>query len=193
MIELNKINERMKKEKEKRYGISLVDMQFTSKVENFEKLIDLLQKKYFIKVSANPHVTLFRCKSSSNSVNVTFEINRIFEEIVRGLNNVTLIFDSLSLDDDGVIRVRHKSNIRVERKEICSDLGFTLIKDPWITLGRMWDVSNLENDFENIREIIREYCVTSYIYKPCEVEMVLFRDILFEDITTIKKYRIDGR
>ena len=193
MFDFNKINDRIKKEKTKRYGISLVDMQFISKIECFEKLIDLLRRKYFIKVSENPHVTLFRCKSLSDSINVTCEINNIFEELVSNLNSVTLIFDTLSLDDDGVIRVRHKSNICTKKKENCSGLEFTLVQEPWITLGRVWDVSNLENNFADLSEIIRGYDVSDYVYKPSEVEMVLFRDILFEDITTIKKYRIDGR
>lgn len=191
MIDFNMINRRIEKEKETRYGISLVDRQFIYEIKIFEELVQVLKEKYFIKISLNPHITLFRCKSSNSFVNATYELNTIFESLAEDLNNIILVYKSISLDNDGVIRVKHKSNIYIKRREICSGLELTLVQEPWITLGRIWDVSNLELNFIHIKKIIEEYKVNYYIYKPHTLEMVLFKDILFENIITIKKYRIN--
>lgn len=190
MFSIEKIDKRLKKENEVRCGISLVNMDFIARIEYFNDLLKTLKKISFIKIPNDPHITILRCKSSKKPIYMTDKIKNTFEEIISQLNDIVLKFNNINIGNDGVIRALHSSNINNEWQGKCDGLDLKLINSPWVSLGRICEISDLENKFSLIKEIINNYKVPQYNYQLRNLQIVLFNDILFNDITILKDIQL---
>lgn len=193
MIELNRIEERIYKEKQERYGISLVDMSFFLKVNFFDSLLNKLKEYDFIDVPFNSHITILRCKSIRTKVYITDEIGKLFDNVVNDLNNLTLYFKSITIDNDGVIRIRHGSNISSVLNVRYNGLDYSLTLNPWISIARITSSLYFYERFTLISNLLKQYNSLQYSYMPDRLEMILFQDILFNEITSIKSYELVRR
>lgn len=201
------IEDRIKKQKEARYGISLVygipcpeDV-----IENKIKISGLVKRDFgnrFIWLKNYAlHITFLRGKSASCPIRIRKALHRGFRDAIESCPKMTMHQEKLSINDVGVIRIYYEgANTISTLKESVIDLLqntysvlVTAQESLWMTLGTLFYT------YENIvflRQHLKELNEAMEAF-PCHVcieisrlVLVYFRSTTFDNVDLIEEYRL---
>lgn len=193
MIDKNIAIDKSKKKESARFGISIVNM--VGSLNDIHKDIAKLKQekllyndRFIWNKGSNLHITLLRCQSVHNPIEVPDEYWRYLHELFCKKCEFSLRAEELSLDQDGVIRL-HLGTIPtkfwdgINISELCRQTGlnYTVIYKPWISLAysKIDAIDKICRDYEAISDLLNMRCREwRFIIK--EVAAVKYSDTSFK-------------
>lgn len=194
MIDKENTIKKSKKKMEARYGISIVNIVKPS--DDMKKYISILSReesliynRFTWSKEIDWHITLLRCHSLGNPIDMPNGYVEYLHKLFFQKQPFLLQTDTLSLDQDGVIRL-HLSDISMKFWEGInihelydkSGLNYSIIYRPWITLAysKIGNIDEISRDYECISDLLkRVYKQRSFIID--QVAVVKYSDSAFKE------------
>lgn len=169
MIDKEKTIKKSKKKMEARYGISIVN--FVKLSDDMKKCISILSceeslicNRFTWSKEINWHITLLRCHSLGNPIDMPKGYVEYLYKLFFQKQPFLLQTDTLSLDQDGVIRL-HLSDVSMKFLEGINiselydkfKLNYSIIYRPWITLAysKIGNIDEISRDYECISDLLK--------------------------------------
>lgn len=194
MIDKENTIKKSKKKMEARYGISIVNIVKPS--DDMKKYISILSReesliynRFTWSKEIDWHITLLRCHALGNPIDMPNGYVEYLHKLFFQKQPFLLQTDTLSLDQDGVIRL-HLSDISMKFWEGInihelydkSGLNYSIIYKPWITLAysKIGNIDEISRDYECISDLLkRVYKQRSFIID--QVAVVKYSDSAFKE------------
>ena len=191
MLDLDKINSRLKKHGESRYGVSLVYFPNTAELTNVHKWQHELEALYGSVFIWSPvlHMSIVRCKSVFKPFAVKHMdllcCNSVKREIVHSIN--------ADIGGDGILRLSFteitlKGITEISPFYTSNDLQYDLITKPWISLGLI-DITreNADEAAHSLQTRLADGQFPHFEMIINTLNVVHYRDILLKDHTLLKR------
>ncbi len=204
-INIDSLSRRLRSLSEPRFGVSLIagkpfSKPFTSAVQALQlRLTDLIPGDLVLPDPADIHVTIFRGKSSLNQCLPTLTPPTEIDAVLTGIRPVTLIWNSIILEQDGAIRAYSQpsawpfvsmQNARFAVKAIESYSGrpTSIQQRLWATLG------TIRTDRLDADTISRVQTLLNDSYMPeisiFHLKLIYYKDIHLSSAEIIKSYEL---
>ena len=194
MIDKENAIKKTKKKMETRYGISIVNIVKPS--DDMKKCISMLSHekslicdRFTWSKEIDLHITLLRCHSLSNPIDMTKGYIEYLYKLFSQKQPFLLQTETLSLDQDGVIRL-HLSDVSMKFWEGInitelydkSRLNYSIIYKPWITLAysKIENIDDICSNYACILDLLKSiYKKRSFVID--QLAVVKYSDSAFKE------------